>query len=133
MRFYFMKVGKRDAQVLLSIQKYCDEIRETMRFFGDNEEAFMNSYVYRNACAMPMQTIGELVKSFSDGFLAQSEEIPWKLIRDMRNIFVHAYHQNINFTIVWETMQNDIPMLREFCAGVLKENNYELVQVKSLR
>lgn len=82
---------------------------------------------------MPMQTIGELVKSFSDGFLAHSEEIPWKLIRDMRNIFAHAYHQNINFTIVWETMQNDIPMLREFCAGVLKENNYELVQVKSLR
>lgn len=39
-----MTVGKRDAQVLLSIQKYCDEIRETMRFFGDNEEAFMNSY-----------------------------------------------------------------------------------------
>ena len=95
-----MKVGKRDAQVLLSIQKYCDEIGETMRFFGDSEEAFMNSYVYRNACAMPMQTIGELVKSFSDEFLEHSEEIPWKLIRDMRNIFAHAYHQNINFTIV---------------------------------
>ena len=49
MRFYSMTVGKRDAQVLLSIQKYCDEIGETMRFFGDNEETFMNSYVYQNA------------------------------------------------------------------------------------
>jgi hypothetical protein len=80
-----------------------------------------------------MQTIGELVKSFSDEFLEHSEEIPWKLIRDMRNIFAHAYHQNINFTIVWETMQHDIPMLRAFCADVLKENDYELIRVKSLR
>ena len=40
----------------------------------------------------------------------QTPEIPWQAIVAMRNRLVHAYF-SINLDIVWQTVQNDLPML----------------------
>lgn len=132
-----MKVGERDAQILQAIQRHCDEIAETIRLFGDSKDVFLESYVYRNACAMPLQTIGELAKRLTDAFLTASGEqhgrIDWKSTKSMRNFFAHEYSNGVNFDIVWDTIKKDVPALRGFCAAILKENGYELIRVKSLR
>lgn len=59
-----MKVNERDAQVLQSIHMYCKEIEDTRRLFGDREKIFLENHVYRNACSMAVQTIGELAKNY---------------------------------------------------------------------
>lgn len=131
-----MKIGERDAQILQAIQRHCDEIAETIRLFGDSKDIFLESYVYQNACAMPLQTIGELAKGLTDAFLAVSAddgEIDWKNTKGMRNLFAHEYSNGVDFDIVWETMKSDVPVLRAFCARVPQENDYELIRVKSLR
>ena len=35
--------------------------------------------------------IGELVAQLSDGIKAQNKAIPWRVIKDTRNFYVHAY------------------------------------------
>ena len=66
-----MKVNERDAQVLQSIHMYCKEIEDTRRLFGDREKIFLENHVYRNACSMAVQTIGELAKKLSNEFMEE--------------------------------------------------------------
>jgi len=82
---------------------------------------------------MLIQTIGEVVKKLSSDFLDRTPEIPWKDIKRMRNLFAHDYDNSLDFEIVWDTIEQNIPTLREVCAHILKENNYEIIRVKPLK
>ena len=82
---------------------------------------------------MLIQTIGEVVKKISSDFLEKVPEIPWKDIKKMRNLFAHDYDHSLDFEIVWDTIEQNIPSLREVCAHILKENNYEIIRVKPLK
>ena len=126
-----MKITEKDAQILQAIQKYRDEIAETIRFFGDRKSTFMNNYMYRNACSMPLQTIGELAKGFSTDFLEESTEIPWKEIKGMRTLFAHVYDKGIDLEKVWNTIKHDVPVLGKYCKDTLRENDYEILIVRS--
>lgn len=50
---------------------YCKEIEDTRRLFGDREKIFLENHVYRNACSMAVQTIGELAKKLSNEFMEE--------------------------------------------------------------
>jgi len=51
--------------------------------------------------------IGELVSQLSDETKAQNKAIPWRIIKDTRNFYVHAYGA-IDIPSVWDTLINDI-------------------------
>ena len=42
----------------------------------------------------------------------QHPEVAWQDMRDMRNIIIHAYF-NVDLTIVWRTVQEDLPPLKQ--------------------
>ena len=42
----------------------------------------------------------------------------------MRNLFAHAYAR-VDNEIVWDTLKNSIPDLREKCMKILKEDLFE--------
>ncbi|NII23798.1 DUF86 domain-containing protein [Pseudoflavitalea sp. X16] len=44
-------------------------------------------------------------------YLAGDTEIAWKPIRGFRNISIHEYFA-VNFHLVWEIAQNDLPVLK---------------------
>lgn len=46
-------------------------------------------------------------------------EIPWRDISDMRNRLIHGYDQ-ISWKLVWETVKNDLPPLKEFIEKHIK-------------
>jgi len=62
--------------------------------------------------------IGELVGELSDDAKALNPSIPWRIIKDTRNFYVHAYGA-IDLSSVWETLINDIPMLKTACEKML--------------
>jgi len=62
--------------------------------------------------------IGELVGQLSDETKAKNKAIPWRVIKDTRNFYVHAYG-SIDIPSVWETVTTDIPALREACVDLL--------------
>lgn len=62
--------------------------------------------------------IGELVSQLSDTVKQQNTAIPWRVIKDTRNFYVHAYG-SIDIPSVWNTLLNDIPMLKTACEQIL--------------
>ena len=54
--------------------------------------------------------IGEASAAISDDFKAAHPEVPWAVMKQMRNILVHEYMQT-NMDIVWDTATKDVPEL----------------------
>jgi uncharacterized protein with HEPN domain len=64
--------------------------------------------------------IGELAGLVSDETKELNKSVPWRVIKDTRNFYVHAYGA-IDLEAVWETITNDIPALRAACIGILSQ------------
>ena len=102
----------RDQQIIQHILRYCEEIDDTARHFGNSKEKFKSSHIFYNACSMAIFQIGELSKRLSDEFKTAHAELPWKEMRGMRNLFAHEY-ESVDKDSLWETIQNDIPALHK--------------------
>ena len=48
----------------------------------------------------------------TNDFKQTHHTIPWQLIEKMRHVLVHGYY-TISPEKVWETVQNDLPFLKE--------------------
>jgi uncharacterized protein with HEPN domain len=54
--------------------------------------------------------IGEAIRNVPDTFQERYPEIPWRRIANTRNVVAHEYFQ-IKMAILWNTIQNDLPVL----------------------
>ena len=54
--------------------------------------------------------IGEAASHLPEDFIEKHTDLPWREMRDMRNIVVHEYF-GVDNMIVWETLQKDFPPL----------------------
>jgi uncharacterized protein with HEPN domain len=54
--------------------------------------------------------IGEAATHLPEDFIAKHPDLPWREMRDMRNIVVHEYF-GVDNLIVWKTVQNNLPPL----------------------
>ena len=114
-----MTAPSRDIQILQKIQGYCDDIMFTHDEFHREYNTFCNNPTYRNAIALCLLQIGELVKKLSDDFTQSHPSIPWRAIRGMRNVVAHEYG-NIDIDTIWETSEAGIMELRDFCQEQIK-------------
>jgi uncharacterized protein with HEPN domain len=119
-----MKPLDRDLSILRHIVSYCDQIEETVWHFGNTYESFVSSQIYRNASALCVLQIGELVGKLTDSFRAQHSTIPWRQIKAMRNIVAHSYG-SVDPETTWEVICIDIPRLKNYCLSVLDTNPCE--------
>lgn len=108
-----------DRQRLSHIRTYCQDIAGFIERFGKNYETFINDRAYFSAVSMCVLQIGELANGLSEEFREQTKaQMPWGMIRGMRNWLAHAYAE-IDETVIWETSANDIPKLAVFCDEVI--------------
>ena len=114
-----MTIPNRDIQILQKIQGYCDDIMFTHTEYDRNYNTFCSNPTYRNAIALCLLQIGELVKKLSDEFVQSHTTIPWKAIRGMRNVVAHEYG-HIDIDTIWETSETGIIELRDFCAAQIR-------------
>jgi uncharacterized protein with HEPN domain len=54
--------------------------------------------------------IGEAATQVTSAFAQVHTDIPWRVMRGMRNILVHAYWR-VDRKLVWKTIQDDLPPL----------------------
>ena len=114
-----MKPLDRDIRILRHIVDYCNQIEQTMARFGNSEEIFAADPIFRNATALCILQIGELVGNLSDNFRAEHTSIPWRQIKAMRNIVAHKYG-TVDAEITWEIITTDIPVLKQYCQTLIE-------------
>lgn len=111
-------IERRDRILLGKVVAYCERIERNLERFDNSYEAFKTDLLLQDACCMCIVQIGELVSQLSDEVRAQNPSVPWRIIKDTRNFYVHSYG-SIDIPSVWETLINDIPELKHSCEKIL--------------
>ncbi len=94
---------------LLHILDAIHEIEEYT--IGVNFENFNSNAMMRFACIKQLEIIGEASNHLSEETKLKFNDIEWKLIIGMRNIFIHEYF-GIDSKVVWEIIKNDLQELK---------------------
>ncbi len=105
--------------ILQKVIAYCQRIADNLERYHHDFEAFKNDYLFQDACCMCVVQIGELATQLSDEAKGRDTTIPWRVIKDIRNFYVHAYG-SIDVPSVWNTLEHDIPALKAACEQLLK-------------
>lgn len=107
----------KEIGLLQSIIKHCEKIIEKTK--GVSKEDFcINEDLIQIICFNILQ-IGELAKNFDKQFVQTYNQVPWRLIKGMRDKVAHGYG-TIDIDRVWGTAQKDIKPLKEYCLSILK-------------
>jgi uncharacterized protein with HEPN domain len=64
--------------------------------------------------------IGEAARHVPDGVTARYPAVPWRNMRDMRNVVVHGYW-GVDLERVWDAIQEDLPPLVPLLRQVLEQ------------
>ena len=95
-----------------------DEIRHFIS--GMNREQFLDDAKTLKAVVADLTIIGEAARHIPDPTIQAHPEIPWALMRAMRNRIVHGYYR-VDPVIVWDTCQNDLALVVEPLRKLLRD------------
>ena len=83
-------------------------------------EEFMKSKVLFFAIVKNIEIVGEATYMLTKEYKQSHTSVPWLVIEKMRHVLVHGYY-TISPEKVWETVQEDIPLLKEQIVALLNE------------
>ena len=69
---------------------------------------FSSDFMVIEACLYNIQVIGEAVNQLADDVKTSNPQIPWTLIKGMRNRLIHEYF-GTDLPLVWNTIKSDLP------------------------
>lgn len=76
-----------------------------------DEAAFTTDEIRLHSTLYNLMVIGEAVKNLPDDMQAKVPAVPWRDIERFRDKLVHHYF-SIKPTIVWQIVQEDLPILK---------------------
>ena len=93
------------------IRDILEAIQEINGFIlGMDRNAYLSDRKTVRAVELNLIVIGEAVTGIPSEVQRNHPEIPWSLMRGMRNRIVHAYH-SVDEQLMWETINDDLPPL----------------------
>jgi uncharacterized protein with HEPN domain len=96
-----------------SIEDILDAIAEIQTFIGGlSRTQFLSDAKTLKAVVANLVIIGEAARHIPEDVVQAHPEVPWPLMRGMRNRIVHRYYQ-VDASIVWDTCQDDLTPLVE--------------------
>jgi uncharacterized protein with HEPN domain len=102
---------KRDDTIYLHhIRDALDKIEDYTRGMSENE--FLGNSTAHDAVVRQREIIGEAARNISVEFWNKHSKFPWGRMTGIRNKIIHKYF-NINYAIVWDTVQDDLPVLKK--------------------
>ena len=87
-------------------------------------DEFAANRVLVQAVLYSFAIIGEAITGIPEDVRARHPEIPWRQIRETRNIVVHVYF-GTDLAIIWDTVQDDLPVLGETLRELLAAEGTE--------
>ena len=78
---------------------------------GLSFDDFSKNFMAVEACLYNIQIIGEAVSHLPVEVKEKETQIPWLLIKGMRNRLIHEYF-GTDLSLVWDTIKIDLPSLK---------------------
>src|SRR5688500_17778002 len=73
-------------------------------------DGFLGNFLIQDAVIRGFQVLGEAARTISPETKVKHSQTEWSLISGLRNRVIHSYFE-IKMELLWETIQNDIPVL----------------------
>jgi len=83
-------------------------------------EEFKKNETLRRAFVRSLEIIGEAAKKVPDDFRVRYPSVEWKAMTGMRDRLIHGYF-GVDYDLVWDVVQNRIPVLRDQISSILKD------------
>ena len=94
---------------------YLEDIQEAIerieKYASRGRTAFNADELIQNWIVHHIQIIGEATGKVSDRLKELHPEVPWAIIKAMRNVLVHFYF-GVDLEKVWRTVEHDLPALK---------------------
>jgi len=108
---------KRDDTVYLHhILDAIESIENYTKGMSENE--FLSNSMAHDAVVRQIEIIGEAARNVSDEFQNKHPNLPWTKMIGIRNKITHEYF-NVNYAIVWDTVKDDLPLLKKSIKKIL--------------
>lgn len=96
---------------------YIEKIIKDLSFILENAGNFtqiqlQNNEILIDSVMFRLIQVSENSDKLTEEFKEKYNTIPWRAIKGMRNRIVHEYG-NVDFSVVYQTVQNDIPGILE--------------------
>jgi len=85
---------------------------------GLSLEEFMADETLRRAVVRSLEIIGEAAKKVTEEFRTIYPDIEWRAMSGMRDRLIHDYF-GVDYELVWDVVQNRIPMLQRQISSIL--------------
>ncbi|MBB2913476.1 uncharacterized protein with HEPN domain [Streptosporangium becharense] len=116
---------QRDGLYLVDIVEAAKKISSYLE--GVSPEMWAVDSMRRDAVIWQLSIIGEAVAGISEETRASAPEIPWKLIRGLRNNVVHRYF-SVDWTIVHNAATTNVPELARQVRDLLRRSYPDIFQ-----
>lgn len=107
-----------DKELVLFVLDQIDGLGAYLRNVAEYD--FYNNSMLKDACFTKLLVIGEYTKRISEDIKAKYPEVRWAAIAKARNFYAHGYGMT-EWTQVWETLNIEIPQLREVFQVILND------------
>ena len=112
-------MSSRSIRVLL--EDMLDAIQQIGSYTtGMDDDSFSKDRKTQDAVVRNLEIIGEAAGRLPDPFREEHSDIPWALVRGLRNRIVHAYF-GVDLQLIWEVIRDDLPTLRSQLSRLLTE------------
>ncbi len=105
------------------IQDILDAVRAIEKYTQGMEfDTFVEDQRTVDAVVRNLMTIGEAAAHVPEDICLRHPEVPWYDMRGMRNFVVHEYFRASD-SVIWDTVQVDLPPLPDLLNKILQENS----------
>lgn len=112
---------KRDDRLYL--KHILDSITQIGEYIaGLDYNTFLQAKLVQDGVIRQLEIIGEATKNVSDSLKKNNPAVPWKDIAGMRDKLIHNYF-GVDIQAVWETAQDDLPLVRQELLNILENLN----------
>lgn len=103
----------------IRIEHIIEAIGDIESFAGSmTREEFIWNKLVRSAVVRQLEIIGEAVGSISEELKSEYPHIPWRIIKNFRNVLIHHYF-GVDYNEVYTVLESDLPSLKESILNIL--------------
>lgn len=117
-----------DLELRRRLQDIAREVSATRGMVAAGYEAFIaedqQGYHFRRTGERVVEIIHEAAAKLPGHYKNQRPEVPWSVLRGMRNRITHAYG-DVDYDILWDTLATDLPAVAEALKLELPEHPYK--------